>query len=74
MYYLMRMRETVNVQTPGVNVLTLTGFTYRGRGLAPHKFTPMPGVHNLIQPTGNQAGVFLIQPEARRLIRVVVRI
>jgi hypothetical protein len=28
-----------------VNVLnTLTGFTYRG--LAPHKFTPMPGVHH----------------------------
>ena len=26
---------------------TLTGFTYRG--LAPHKFTPMPGVHHGIQ-------------------------
>ena len=25
-----------------VNVLTLTGFTYRG--LSPHKFTPVPGV------------------------------
>jgi len=27
-----------------VNVLTLTGFMYRGRGLSPHKFTPVPGV------------------------------
>jgi len=25
----------------------LTGFTYRG--LTPHKFTPMPGVHNRIK-------------------------
>jgi hypothetical protein len=25
----------------------ITGFTYRG--LSPHKFTPMPGVHNLLQ-------------------------
>jgi len=27
-----------------LNFETLTGFTYRG--LAPHKFTPMPGVHS----------------------------
>jgi hypothetical protein len=26
-----------------LKTLTLTGFTYRG--LSPHKFTPMPGVH-----------------------------
>jgi len=29
-----------------LNFETLTGFTYRG--LAPLKFTPMPGVHNRI--------------------------
>jgi ribosomal protein S18 acetylase RimI-like enzyme len=28
---------------------TLTGFTYRG--LSPHKFTPVPGVHNPLQRT-----------------------
>jgi hypothetical protein len=27
----------------------LTGFTYRG--LSPHKFTPVPGVHKQFQPT-----------------------
>jgi len=33
-----------------VNVLTtLTGFTYKG--LPPHKFTPMPDVHNKMQLT-----------------------
>jgi len=32
-----------------LNFETLTGFTYRG--LAPHKFTPMPGVHNRLQRT-----------------------
>jgi hypothetical protein len=33
-----------------VNMFTiLTGFTYRG--LSPHKFTPMPGVHKAIQRT-----------------------
>jgi hypothetical protein len=31
----------------------LTGFTYRG--LTPHKFTPMPGVHNLINRTWLQS-------------------
>jgi hypothetical protein len=30
---------------------TLTGFTYRG--LSPHKFTPMPGVHKKMQRTAN---------------------
>ena len=28
--------------------------------------------NNLIQPTGNQAGAFFIQPVARRLIKVVM--
>jgi hypothetical protein len=32
-----------------LKTLTLTGFTYRG--LSPHKFTPMPGVHHRVQPT-----------------------
>jgi hypothetical protein len=33
-----------------VNMLnTLTGFTYRG--LSPHKFTPMPGVHKALHWT-----------------------
>jgi len=31
-----------------LKTLTLTGFTYRG--LSPHKFTPMPGVHPVMQP------------------------
>jgi hypothetical protein len=34
-----------------------TGFTHRGP--APHKFTPMPGVHNRLQGTANSAAVFL---------------
>ena len=32
-----------------VNVLTLTGFTYRG--LSPHKFTPVPGVYKSLERT-----------------------
>jgi hypothetical protein len=32
---------------------TLTGFTYRG--LSPHKFTPMPGVHKKMQGTRKAA-------------------
>ena len=33
-----------------VSIFTiLTGFTYRG--LSPHKFTPMPGVHNALHLT-----------------------
>jgi hypothetical protein len=35
-----------------LNFETLTGFTYRG--LAPHKFTPMPGVHKSLQPTAQK--------------------
>src|SRR3990172_3384548 len=35
-----------------VNVLTLTGFMYRG--LSPHKFTPVPGVPSSIKATGNK--------------------
>jgi hypothetical protein len=31
-----------------LNFESLTGFTYRG--LAPHKFTPVPGVHPSLQP------------------------
>ena len=36
----------------------LTGFTYRG--LAPHKFTPMPGVHQRIQRIANSVVPFAI--------------
>jgi hypothetical protein len=32
-----------------LKILTLIGFTHRG--LLPHKFTPMPGVHNRLQRT-----------------------
>ena len=32
-----------------LTVTLLTGFTYRG--LAPHKFTPMPGVHKRVNRT-----------------------
>ena len=34
--------------------IPLTGFRYRG--LSPHKFTPMPGVHNGIHRTAGAAG------------------
>ena len=37
-------------------IFTLTGFTYRG--LAPHKFTPMPGVHKRIHPTRPAIGFY----------------
>ena len=33
---------------------TLTGFTHRG--LTPHKFTPVPGVHKELQPTPQSVG------------------
>ena len=36
----------------------LTGFTYRG--LAPHKFTPMPGVHQRIQRIAKSVVPFAI--------------
>jgi hypothetical protein len=39
-----------------LKTLTLTGFTYRG--LSPHKFTPMPGVHLKIQPTQKAGRLF----------------
>ena len=39
-----------------LNFETLTGFTYRG--LAPHKFTPMPGVHQSLKPTAGTFGGF----------------
>jgi hypothetical protein len=55
--------------TPGVGLLwrlltsapspwqvALTGFTHRG--LAPHKFTPVPGVHNAINLTRNSSANF----------------
>jgi hypothetical protein len=35
---------------------TLTGFTYRG--LPPHKFTPMPGVHKSVEIRRANAGAF----------------
>ena len=37
---------------------TLAGFTYRG--LAPHKFTPTPGVHERIKRTPNHAGKYVV--------------
>jgi len=36
--------------------LTLAGFTYRG--LSPHKFTPVPGVHQSLHLTANSSAVF----------------
>ncbi len=36
-----------------------SGFSYRG--LSPHKFTPVPGVHTRLEPTGDKAGLFLAQ-------------
>ncbi len=36
-----------------VNVLTLTGFMYRG--LSPHKFTPVPGVRKSFEPYARKA-------------------
>ncbi len=36
----------------------LTGLTYRG--LSPHKFTPMPGVHNCVHKTKTARGSFII--------------
>jgi hypothetical protein len=51
----------------------LTGLTYSG--LAPHKFTPMPGVHKKIEATGNKlAGFFqkLVAP-APHLSRWIAR-
>jgi hypothetical protein len=42
-----------------VNMLnTFTGFTYRG--LTPHEFTPMPGVHKVIQLTRLRAQLILV--------------
>jgi len=39
---------------------TLTGFTYRG--LTPHKFTPMPGVHIILAEMGpSEYGVILLK-------------
>jgi hypothetical protein len=37
----------------------LTGFTYRE--LSPHKFTPMPGVHNRIQQMAGSAAALTRQ-------------
>jgi len=40
------------------NVFTLTGFKYRG--LAPHKFTPVPGVHKINTPDRYAPGDFFV--------------
>ena len=48
-----------------LKTLILTGFTYRG--LPPHKFTPMPGVHNLIHSDVSSAGAPLT-PVIQRVI------
>jgi len=53
-----------------VNVLTLTGFMYRG--LSPHKFTPVPGVPQSNQPDReHQSVVFSAKLSARRVISVL---
>jgi putative DNA methylase len=44
----------VSVQMP------LTGFTYSG--LSPHKFTPMPGVHNAVDADSNKRHSFVALP------------
>ncbi|MFH0825236.1 MAG: hypothetical protein V2B18_20995, partial [Pseudomonadota bacterium] len=36
--------------------MTLAGFTYRG--LSPHEFTPMPGVHQTLKRTRTTPGAF----------------
>jgi len=54
----------------------LTGFTYRG--LSPHKFTPMPGVHKVLLLTGIPlrfipAGEHVVSPPNRiYLTRVIL--
>src|SRR3972149_2819010 len=48
-----------------VNVLTLTGFTYRG--LSPHKFTPVPGVHQAIQPIATLRLIFSFASSNKKL-------
>src|SRR3990172_1160505 len=53
-----------------VNVLTLTGFTYRE--LSPHKFTPMPGVHQSIKATGNRPRLLFARMVVPRLIYTVI--
>jgi hypothetical protein len=50
----------VNVQ----QLLTLTGFTYRG--LAPHKFTPMPGVHKRVKRTAKRPPPLTLNVRALR--------
>jgi hypothetical protein len=37
-----------------VYIITLTGFLYRG--LAPHKLTPMPGVHKRLHRIADKPG------------------
>jgi hypothetical protein len=52
-----------------LNFETLTGFTYRG--LAPHKFTPLPGVHNSMNPTPRIGLWFTRSLSAARVISTV---
>jgi hypothetical protein len=44
-----RFRPCLRLVLVQMSKRTPAGFTYRG--LSPHKFTPMPGVHNLVQGT-----------------------
>ncbi len=50
---------------------SLTGFRYRG--LAPHKFTPMPGVHQSINPTPEIGLWFPAHSRRRGLFRRYVK-
>jgi hypothetical protein len=50
----------------------VVGFTYRG--LSPHKFTPMPGVHNGIKVDGKKPPRLISGVEAYRIItRIYLR-
>ena len=47
------IRRRLSSANTFVNMFSiLTGFTYRG--LAPHKFTPMPGVHQALETDGQK--------------------
>jgi hypothetical protein len=52
--------------------LIMNTFRFSYRGLPPHKFTPMPGVHKCIQPSGNKSGfIFMPSSVAHRLMLLV---
>ena len=46
-----RFRPCLRLVLVQMSKRTLAGFTYRG--LSPHTFTPMPGVHECLERTGN---------------------